>query len=369
MALAVVLLTAGLYAIKQKSGESNKELAATRGAQGAKKIRALLKSNQNLLKIRDDLASHADITEDDKLFYANVINEYCYAEAHAQRLVPNNPAFLAESHDRLYYRVAVSLEARRPGDLSGEALAQRRSKAVEQILQQSAANSCGPMASTPITFETVKNGWRGAAEKGEVRSIAAYSDLLMRDQLIRGDIALIARGMKQMPGGPSIDKYRSVRAARDPTPEHIEKLKRAFKTLDAALIISLGPSLVEGYEHGTFVFGPDREELINGGRAMMWPLIACEFGLDCAQGSNMILANGCYGSSACAEQGMTLEKFAESQMMTATEFAQYRRLKPIIIEAFKSGDWSQIQFRAGADRFGITIPGNGFRTPFSPARW
>jgi hypothetical protein len=99
----------------------------------------------------------------------------------------------------------------------------------------------------------------------------------------------------------------------------------------------------------------------------MWPLLACEYGLDCTAENNMLLLMACSNEGICDMP--TLEEFVFARRFDADDKAQYQRLKPVLVSAFKSRDWSKVQFRLGADTLGTTALFNGFRTPLSPARW
>ena len=309
----------------------------------------------------------SEIALGDRLFYFNAISEYCHVDSALRGWVAASPAFVPISNqiaDENRYGGSRPSGSAVVGDAS---LTFKRQSAGSKFAAWSAAGSCDGFREHPVSFDDVVAGWRNAAQRGEVRSIASLADLERRAHLLPADTVLRARGVKQLPGGPSLDGYKDNRVAPDPSAEDIEALKRAFQTGDPAIVYRLGPSLAESYEKGAFVFGERAETLRPMVRIYMWPLLACEYGLDCTPTQNMIVLYACFIEGICDMR--SLEDYVVTRRFDAEDTGQYRRLKAVVINAFKSGDWRFIQYQLGADTMGATAMYNGFRTPLSPARW
>lgn len=72
----------------------------------------------------------------------------------------------------------------------------------------------------------------------------------------------------------------------NPTPEQITKVMAALSTRDPSAISSLGPMLGKSFKTGEFQFGQANEVLLRNLRELMWPMLACQFGVNCSAQNN-----------------------------------------------------------------------------------
>ena len=133
---------------------------------------------------------------------------------------------------------------------------------------------------------------------------------------------------------------------------------------DPSAILSFGPLFGQSYLTGEYTFA--NEALHAGLKLDMWKLVACEFGAPCGSDNNAVLLRACAVDGLC-EIG-DLESYFLSHRFNKFEVEQYQRLKPLVIAAIQSGDWSFMPFGIAGLPPGAG-QGRSIKSPFRfPAR-
>ena len=133
----------------------------------------------------------------------------------------------------------------------------------------------------------------------------------------------------------------------------------AVSTRDPSAILSFGPLSGQSYLTGEYTFA--NEALHAGLKLDMWKLVACEFGAPCASDNNEDFLRACAVDGLC-EIG-DLESYFLSYRFNKAEVEQYQRLKPLVIAAIQSGDWSFLRFGNASFPPGVT-QGTSIESPF-----
>ena len=302
------------------------------------KLRLALSQATDFLAFKKSLDKMADISVDDKAYYAAAIDEACFAVAVNNGWIEPPPVLLA-------YRSADPQAANNRTFQADDPKQFLRKQASVQLDAKLSAVRCVGYKTNPISFVDVEQSWKLAAATGDVRSIASLADLELRkaSKPWSGLIG-VEKGMGDLPKGGLL-------AAPDPSPEHIVKLTRALSTGDPSAIITLGASLSQHFDSGKFTYGQNNETLSKGLEPIFWQMLACGFGFDCSP-SNSTLLMACAQSGLCEVQD--IETFYKHQL-TAEEIAQYERLKPLFANAIQSGDWTFLRFQSPAPPGGHNV--------------
>lgn len=292
-------------------------------------VRAAIQGSRDLQSLRDSLGSIPGVSELDRFYYEAAINEYCYGVAASEGWQKADKAFLVV--DAKFIKAGTT-----PTIAPSDPKFAARQKARTYLSDMDGSRVCAAYLANPVSFDDLKRQWTRAAAAGDARAIASLSDL---------DLRQAAQPWKAIEGIKSSGDAASkpLLMTPDPSQEHIGKLTRALSSGDPSIVISLGPTLGQAFENGQFVFGPNQEPLTLELKRAMWPLLACQIGYDCGP-TNYTLQSLCSQLGHC--EIVDLESYYRASRFSASDIAQYEKLKPLFLEAMRSGDWSFMTYQS-----------------------
>ena len=318
---------------------------------------ALARSN-DLLKFRDSLGEIADLTAQDRLYYAAAIDEFCHGAAARAGWADAAKIYDWGDGNPLDIPSRFGITAKR--DVSpqpGDPKKTIRDEARKRWQENSGATLCAGYKARPVNADDIRQRLRAAIDAGDPRAIAMLADIEFRESAKPIDWSKF----NNKSGKPLPNIGNEV---ADPTIEYTAKLAAAMSTRDPSAILSFGPLFGQSYLTGEYTFA--NEALSAGLKLDMWQLIACEFGAPCGSDNNAVLLRACAVDGLC-EIG-DLESYFLSYRFNKVEVEQYRRLKPLVIAAIQSGDWSFMRFGNASLPPGTT-QGTSIKSPFRiPAR-
>lgn len=299
--------------------------SGSRHANSLSLLRQRLTQSTDLLKLRNELLNSPDFDAKDKAYYAAAIDEACYVAGIQEGWITPDPT--------LYVLQAPRVPNLDKGTENDPRLLQRKA-AVTKLQAMDLRKACSGYRARPPSQADILENWKRGAAQGDARSAAMLSDLKLREKQVPiGNI-------QGAPLPPNLQGMQ-LTSPPDPSAEHIRLLQAALATGDPSALISLGPTLMQTYENGRFYFGQERETITRDLREALWPMLACDFGSNCGPDNSTLLR-------ACARNGQCdipdLETYYRSYVLSPAEIAQYDRLKPQLLDAIRTGNWSAIQF-------------------------
>lgn len=324
-------------------------------------LRQALARSNDLLKFRDSLGEYveyADLTAQDRLYYAAAIDEFCHGAA--ARAGWADAAKIYDWSDGNLLDVPPRFGVAAKNDVSpqpGDPKKTIRDEARKRHEENSGATLCAGYKTHPVSADDIRRRLRAAIDAGDPRAIAMLADIEFRESAKPIDWSKF----NNKSGKPLPNIGNEV---ADPTVEYTAKLAAAMSTRDPSAILSFGPLFGQSYLTGEYTFA--NEALHAGLKLDMWKLVACEFGAPCASDNNAVLLRACAVDGLC-EIG-DLESYFLSYRFNKAEVEQYQHLKPLVIAAIQSGDWSFMRFGNASLPPGAT-QGTSIKSPFRiPAR-
>ncbi len=306
------------------------------------KLRLALVQATDFLLFKQSLDKMTDISLADKAYYTAAIDESCFGIAASNGWVEAPPILLITKNAATPVSQGGGGRVFQPEDPKQYF----RKQAFDRLDANAGTVRCAGYKTKPITFADVERGWKAAAATGDPRSIAALADLELRKSSKQwSELASVQVGLDTLEKG-------GVLATPNPTAEHIVNITRALSTGDPSAIISLGASLSQTYDSGKFTYGQNNETFNKGLEPVFWQMLACSFGFDCGA-ANSTLLSACANGGLCEVQD--LETYYKGYRLTAEEVAQYERLKPIFVNAIKSGDWAFLRFQSPVPSGGYNL--------------
>jgi hypothetical protein len=312
-----------------------------RGASSGARLRAAIAIADDLKALRDSLVNSTEFDSLDRAFYTTAIDEACYVVALREKWV-------SVDSKQYFLRKGPAVP-----DISNEVAQQmpRRAQAVEQLRKQDLTNACRGYAKTALDPNAILAAWDQAATAGDLRGAAMAADLRLRLQ---------SKPMPEFADAkiPAGFDASILGAPPNPDAKHISALTSALSTQDPNVLRTLGPTVDQRYETGRFTFGDQNEVLSDSLRDAFWPMLACDFGADCG-GSNPTVLYYCAVRSICDVSG--LDELFRTHVLSAADVAQFERLRPLFVDAIRSGNWSFL-------RFSEAVPSRGGMSPVVQVR-
>ncbi|NJR72308.1 MAG: hypothetical protein HC782_04600 [Gammaproteobacteria bacterium] len=278
----------------------------------------------DLKQFRDALLASTHIAKKDRLYYAAAIDEACYATALRLNWTKEPSKYFV-----LQPRAIPLLSNEPNSDPTGA-----RATAIAKLQSENYDKACQSYKYAVPSRQNIIDNWTLAAKEGDARSAAMLSDLRLRETLV---LLPDFQGVNI----PNNMSQQQMSVPPDPSSEHTRLLQAALSTGDPSAILTLGPTLVQRYENGGYVFGERREVISDGLRETLWPLLACEFGYDCGANNTTLLR-------LCAVRGIcdtpTLDEYYRGSRLSPADIEQYDRLRPLFLNAIRSGDWSFMSY-------------------------
>jgi hypothetical protein len=326
-------------------------------------VRAGFAAATDLMKFRESLETLPGVSVADKKFYSAAILEHCHVAGLGQGWQgwnkTNTRYDTSPEGSEIFRAQQASFSGTKPAPQPSKNDPQKfsREDAKKVLASRDAATLCAGYKNAPISDEAVLNAWKAAAATGDARSIAVLSDIEFNQLAKPIDWSRFGENRSGKPLPTALE-------LPVPSPNHVAALTAAMSSGDPAAIVSFGPTFTQSYGGGEFLFGPGQEALSAGLRETLWGMLACDFGYPCSNTNNPTLLRVCEQTGLC--DSPDLETYLRSYRLTPDEVAQYDRLRPLFVDALRTGNWSFMQFgnaRAAPGSSIIQANGNPFRIP------
>ncbi len=335
----VVCIAAGIVVVVSCSDNSNMPPANAPNMQQPKVVKTALahriSSARDFAQLALELEADTRISDADRGFTTALIHEFCYGVGMRKGWFQRAEWVDPSPENNALLPFSASTHAVSDNSVASTASAQARTKL------HGLEGACDGFKTKNVTSKTVIEKWQQATAAGDIRSRAALSDIESRLNAKTQDVIYRARGFTSRAGAPTLESFSKFHMP-DHSAAHQALLIAALQTKDAATILNLGPTLSASYESGRYIFGEGKEALLPWVNATIWQLIACDFGHDCSPEKNQVLLRQCAKHAECEYKN--LADFYLSAKFNPAEKEQYKRLKPKLLQAFNSGDFSVISF-------------------------
>ncbi len=202
--------------------------------------------------------------------------------------------------------------------------ADTRHKAFEVAEKISRQDRCAGISSADYSEKGIRDQWQTAEKLGDARARAAMIDYNLRSS------ENVAQQINRKDGKP-------VLIYKGPTEAETQALLAGLNSRDPIFILTHGTLFSETFANVDFVFGSQGEKLDADNFQTFWALVACQFGTECGSANREVMGH-CVETGQCAYQ--SYEEFLLATRVSASQWEQYQRLVPAIVNAINSGDWT-----------------------------
>jgi hypothetical protein len=233
-----------------------------------------------------------------------------------------------------------------PAGISGTAYYDLRKQFRDRLVNSTPQKVCKGFPDAELVIDDARRNILAAANAGDHQSIARRIGLSVIDQsaplanvsspYFKVDPELLAENTN----------YGRALSAQD-----FESLKSALSTKEPTAILMAGPVLTAAFRETSVHFGPDGRHVDSIVANYLWEGVACVFSASCAAENFEQFQRGCVLANRC--DAVDYDDYLERYILSASELAEYRFFRQLLVRAISTNDWSGVSLVAANNPFPI----------------